>query len=93
MLHTHAHIKTYKDIYKHIHRQTYKHTQMHTHIGTHITHGFITAPELLIRPLTRILKGSREAWGRAAFLCCEVGSLVRGPYSVVKRGSGGIAPT
>ena len=32
------------------------------HTGTHTTHGFITAPELLIRPLTRILKGSRGAW-------------------------------
>ena len=33
-----------------------------THMGAHTTHGFIVAPELLIRPLTRILKGSREAW-------------------------------
>ena len=62
MLHTHAHIKTYRDIYKHIHRQTYKHTQMHTHIGTHITHGFIIASGLLSRPLTRVLKGSRDVW-------------------------------
>ena len=68
------------------HRDTYKH--IYKHIDTQTIHGFIITAGLLTRALTRVLKVSGEvcAAGRGLHpLPFEVGSMVRGLYSVVNR--------
>ena len=85
---TKTHIKTHTETHRNTqrHTDTHKHTHRHTNTDTHITDRFTITPGLPTSPLTRVLKGSREAWAAGGGLhpCAEV----RGPYSVVKRESG-----
>ena len=95
---TQRHIKTCIASQRHTstHRDTYKHTykQTHKHMDTQTTHGFI-----IPRPSE---PGSDQGPKRHREVCAagrglhplpfEVGSRVRGLYSVVDRGSGRISP-
>ena len=101
-----AHINTQADTYKHthrhtLHRQTDKqtntqnhiqiHTQTRKHTDTKTTHGFIIAPGLLTRALSRIFnrvqKGSCS-WGRALPLSVRRGTWLEDPTECWKEEQG-----
>ena len=82
------HISTHIDTNKHTYKQTKK------PINTQTTHGLIISrlsDQGSDKHPKRVQRGLCS-WERAAPSAFEVGSMVRGFYSVVNRGSGRISP-
>ena len=81
--HKDTHKNTYRDTCKHTraHRHTQAHTQTHKHRYKHHlwVHRCPRAPDQPSHQGPERVQRGLGSRGRAAPLCCEVGSLVRGP--------------